>query len=98
VKALLQSMSLGSGAVIIAVCSALVSGLWCWVRPGMSAWLVAFLVPFIVSVCLYWAPVWLGANPSEYSSWALLFIAPWFLAGAIPSAVVVFILRRGRGN
>ena len=91
-------MSLGSGAAIIAVCSALFSGLWCWVRPGRSGWLVALFVPFIASVCLYWAPVWLGANSSEYSSWAPLFITPWFLAGAIPSAVVVFILRRRRAN
>jgi hypothetical protein len=39
------------------------------------------IVPFSLAYCLYWLPVWLGAEPSEFSAWAILFVGAWFLAG-----------------
>src|ERR1035437_10397545 len=98
VKDFLESLSLGSGAVVIAVCSSLLTGLWLCARSVRSAWLIALLAPLVLSFCLYWLPVWLGANASEYFSWAPLFIGMWFLAGAVPSAVVVLIFGRRRAN
>jgi hypothetical protein len=92
VKTLIESLSLGSGAALIAIFSALLAWPLCYVRPTLARWVGAILVPFVLSYCLYWSPVWLGGNPDQASSWALLFIGSWFLAGAIPSAVVVLIL------
>jgi|GEM_PF-1690137 len=92
VKTFIESLSLGSGAALIAVCSAVLVWLLCYVRPAVFRWLGIVVVPLVLASCLYWLPVWLGANSSEYSSWSFLFIGAWFLAGAVPSAVVVLIL------
>ena len=41
------------------------------------------------SYALYWAPVWLGENPSEFSAWELAFLIPWTLFGVISSIFVI---------
>ncbi len=91
-KAFIQSLSLGSGAALVAVCSAILVWPLCYVRPAVFRWLGVVVVPLVLASCLYWSPVWLGANSSEYSSWAFLFIGPWFLAGAVSLVVVAIIL------
>ena len=96
-KDFIESLSLTSGAGVIAGASVLVTALWLWLRPGKTVWLVVFVIPVVLSFCLYWAPVWLGASPVEYSSWVLLFLVAWSLAGAVPSSVLVFVVGRCRG-
>ena len=91
-KAFLESLSLGSGAVLMAACSAVLVWPFCYVRPAVFRWLGVVVVPLVLASCLYWLPVWLGTNPSEYSSWAFLIVGAWFLAGAVPSAVVVLVI------
>jgi hypothetical protein len=98
VKDFLNSLSLGSGAAIVAVCSALLAWPLCYVRQAIFRWLGAVAVPFLLAYGLYWSPVWLGADPSEYFSWAFLFIGKWFLAGAVASLLVVIVFRRRRAN
>jgi hypothetical protein len=93
-RAFIESLSLGSGAALVAIISALLAGAISFVRPPIVRWLSVVVVPFVISFCLYRLPVWLGADGSEYSSWQFLFIGVWFLAGMIPSALVVFILGR----
>jgi len=94
VKTFIESLSLGSGAALIAVLSALLAWPLCYVRPALVRWFLAAAVSLVLSSCIYWLPVWLGANSSEYSSWALLFICPWFLAGAVSAVLVIFIFDR----
>jgi hypothetical protein len=105
-KALVESLSWSSGAVLIAVLSAGIVWLLCSVSPVSfhKVWVV--IVPFASANCLYWSQPWFEAKGSEYEqalvwaeyhTWALAFIVPWFLAGAIPSAAIVGILRRRRG-
>jgi Fe2+ transport system protein B len=93
-RAFIESLSLGSGAALVAIISALLAGAISFVRPPIVRWLSVVVVPFVISFCLYRLPVWLGADGSEYSSWQFLFVGAWFLAGVIPSALVVFILGR----
>ena len=57
---------------------------------------IASAIPFILAYALYWSPVWLGADPSEYANWAPLFIMPWFLAGLLASATVIYLSNRRR--
>jgi hypothetical protein len=92
----IESLSIGSGAILVAGSSAGIVWLLCLVSPKALWKIWAILVPFILAYCLYWSPVWLGADPSEYHAWALLFVVPWFAAGAIPSAAIVRILRKRR--
>jgi hypothetical protein len=91
-KAFLESLSLGSGAVFMAIGSAVLVWPLCHLRPVVFRWLGAVGAPLVLAFCLYWLPVWLGANPSEYSSWSFLIVGAWFLAGAVSSAAVVLIL------
>lgn len=90
-KTFIESLSFGSGAALIAVCSIILVFPLCYMRPAIFRWLGTVFVPLALAFCLYWLPVWLGANPSEYSSWSFLFVGAWFLAGAVPSAVAVLI-------
>jgi hypothetical protein len=55
---------------------------WGFIKKKRLKWTLAVLVPYSFAHSLYWLPVWLGGHPSEFSSWAFLFIAPWSLAGA----------------
>lgn len=89
-----ESLSLGSIAILIAILSACVVWLLCSVFPVSLRWLWVAIVPFILAYCIYWYPVWLGADPSLYSAWALVAMIPWYLAGVISSAAVVLILRK----
>jgi len=87
---LIQSLSLGTGALLIAVVSSVSVWLLCRISP-VQVWKVwVVLLPAVLTYCLYWSPVWLLGEPrSEYSVWQFVFYIPWFLAGAIPSALTV---------
>jgi len=102
-KAFVESLSWSWGAVLVAVLSAGIVWLLCSLSSTSlhKVWFV--IVPFALANCLYWSAPWFQANGSEYEravvwseyhTWALAFIIPWFLAGAIPSAAIVGILRR----
>jgi hypothetical protein len=49
---------------------------WGFIKKKRLKWTLAVLVPYSFAHSLYWLPVWLGGHPSEFSSWAFLFIAP----------------------
>lgn len=97
-KALVESFSVSSGAVLIAVVSSAVVWLLCSAFPTSLHKLWVVIVPFALANCLYWSGAWFDAVGSDYNKalvwsdyrmWAPLFIVVWFLAGAVPSAVVV---------
>ncbi|HEX4001208.1 MAG TPA: hypothetical protein VHX36_01075 [Candidatus Acidoferrales bacterium] len=95
---LIDSLSLSSGAALIAVVSTGMVWLLSSVFPKnfRLAWIL--VVPFGLAYSLYWSPVWLGASPDEYHVWSVLCIGTWFLAGAIPSAVLVWVLGRKKSS
>jgi hypothetical protein len=96
-KTFIQSLSFTSGAILLAFVSAGVVWLLCSIFPVSLRKLWAVIVPLVLAYCLYWSPVWFNGEPSsEYHNWAFVFLIPWFLAGAIPSAVVVWILEKRR--
>src|SRR5687768_7103056 len=94
VRAFFESLSLGSGAALIAV----VSGSLAWplgrIRSTATRWCTAVLVPFALSYCCYWMPVWLGGSGDQYSSWEVLIVGVWFVAGLLGSAIITFIVER----
>jgi hypothetical protein len=97
-KKLIESLSIGSGAILVAVLSV---GIVWLLRSRLSKSLhslSAVVVPFVLAYCLYWSPVWLGSDPSEYGAWSVLFVGAWFLAGFFPSAMMVLALQRRRAK
>jgi hypothetical protein len=85
-KALVESLSLGSGAVLVAIFSAGMVWLLCSVCPESlhKVWVV--IVPLALAYCLYWSPTWFTDGSkfdrqlirSEYHTWAFLALACGF--------------------
>jgi hypothetical protein len=65
-KALVESLSLGSGAVLIAILSVGIVWLLCSVCAASlhKVWVV--IVPFALANCLYLSLAWLESDGSEY--------------------------------
>src|SRR5579862_8104406 len=97
-KAFIESLSLESGAILVAGLSVAVVWLLCRVFPFALRVLWALIVPFGLASSLYWLPVWFGADSSEYGVWAVGVIGAWFFAGFFPSAVLVLILQKRRAK
>jgi hypothetical protein len=98
-KTFLESISLGSGAVLIAVLSVGVVWLLCSVLPVAFRWLSVVIVPFLLAYSLYWLPVWLGSDDvAQYDAWQVLGVGVWFLSGAIPSTMLVTFLGKRRAK
>jgi hypothetical protein len=93
-KDFLESLSLGTGAILAAILSAGLVWLLSSVCPAALRKVWLLLIPFLVACCLYWSPVWLGADQSEYHVWVFLGVGAWFVAGLIPSAVIVLMLEK----
>jgi hypothetical protein len=93
------SLSLESGALLVALVSAVIAFVFAIALRSKIVWFFVLLASFGVAYCLYWFPVWSGhGSYSEYSSWAPLAIIPWFLAGACASLAVVYAVSRVRNN
>jgi hypothetical protein len=97
IKLFLESFSLGTGALVVAVVSLAVVWLLSSVLPLRLGALWVAVVPLGLAYCLYWLPVWLGSDPLEYGAWQFLVVGAWFLSGFIPSAILLRYLRKRRG-
>jgi hypothetical protein len=95
---LLRSLTFGSGALLVAVASAVLALVLARVLNLTLSWIFSVAVPFVLAYSLYWSPVWFGANSSEYSSWAPIFIGPWFLAGVGASAMTFSFVRKRKSH
>jgi len=80
--------------MLVAVVSAIAAMLIGRIGSALARWFAAVLFPLALSYCLYWMPVWLGADASEYPAWALLGVGIPFVAGCIPSVLVTFVTAR----
>jgi len=95
-RAFVESLSIFSGAMLIALVSAGIVGLLSVRTSKILRTIWSVIIPFGLAYSLYWLPVWLGADSSEYSAWAMLIVGTWFMAGFLPSAVIVVIVNRRR--
>jgi hypothetical protein len=96
---MIDSLSLESGALVIAVVSGILAVLFSFVKKSLVKWLLVFSVPFFLSYFIYWSPVWFGSHPlasGEYSSWAGLFIISWYGAGLFASVLVCALIAKTR--
>src|SRR5664279_5192383 len=93
--AIIKSLSLGSGAMVVGALSAAVALATYWLKPLLLRWVALLSIPFMLAYSLYWSPVWFGGGDrAQYSAWALVCIDPWTLAGMFASLVVAGFLRR----
>ena len=86
---IIQSISLESGALIVAGISFVI----CLVASfyPIAKWVLALVVPFLISNLIYWSPVILGRPKSEYIAWAFAFILPWTVSGIIAAVTAAYI-------
>ena len=90
---ILHSLSWASGFFVVMATAALLALFIARLRPAAWRWIVCAAAPVIISYCLYWYPVWLGADSSEYSSWELICVIPWSVAGILASTIVMVGVR-----
>jgi hypothetical protein len=94
-----EELSLAETSACVAALSALVTVfVWATFRRRYVRWSAILVGPFLVGAGVYSLPVWIGADPAEYSHWAGLFIGVWGLAGVCASAftgIVWTVLNRG---
>jgi hypothetical protein len=95
-RSLVDSLSLVSGSVVVALISVALTVALARISRVILYPVWAVVVPLVISYCLYWLPVWLGNDPSEYGAWSGLVVGVWFVAGAVPSSVILFVLRKRR--
>jgi hypothetical protein len=95
-REILESLSLVSGAALMAIASATLSVGWARLRPRALCWALTLVVPLLLAYSLYWAPFWLGANSDQADIWTPLAISAWGVAGIASSVLVVFLLGRRR--
>jgi hypothetical protein len=94
-KDIIESLSLGSGAVVVALCSAALAWFLSNVRVAVVRWLGCVVIPLALASVLYWLPVWLGSRDvAQHSTWSFLVVGLWFLAGLASSIVVLFACAR----
>lgn len=87
---LLNSLSLGSGAVLVAVATAIIAFTIGIFWRNKFIWGLILIIPFPIAYCLYWLPVWLtpfDLDQSEFHAWAWIFIIPFSLAGIVGSLI-----------
>src|SRR4051794_32996048 len=90
----LDSLSLTTGALMVALTSAVVAVLVAWVVPRKVATGLVIALPVALAYCLYWSPVWLGGrNSAEYSTWALFVVGVWSIVGIAASLMLYFLAR-----
>jgi hypothetical protein len=58
---------------------------------------IAVYVPLFMAYCMYWLPVWKGSDPSEYWSWAPIFIVIWSALPIIAGLMAVLATRNRIG-
>jgi predicted membrane protein len=94
-----EALPLSMTTLIVTCLSAAVALLWTPIRSRGLRWTLAFVSPFLIAWCVYWTPVWMGADPSEYGAWSGLFLAVWGFPATIASILVVLAVgersRRG---
>jgi hypothetical protein len=91
---LLSSLSLASGSVVVAVVVAVMAALLVRRFRRSFVWLACLAVSFALSYCMYWSPVWLGSDPTEYFVWEQLVVGAWSIAGTVAATLAVLILGR----
>jgi hypothetical protein len=96
-RALVESLNMVTGPIVVAVLSVGLVWLLCAKVSVRFGALWAVIVPLVIAYSLYWSPVWFGADSSEYGVWEFI-IVPWFFAGFFPSAVLVRVLQRRRAK
>ena len=72
--------------------------IWARITINWVRWSLVLISPFALSGAVYWTPVWLGANVSEYSAWAGAVVLMCGLPSLLVSSIVVFLIRRHHRN
>jgi hypothetical protein len=90
-----QQLRLLAPALIVAVSSAAIVAALTLTRLFYFRWLIAIAVPLAVSFESYWTSPWNGTGSAGQLWWAsFLTIGGGFVAGAIASSIVVWLLSR----
>jgi hypothetical protein len=86
------------GALTVALVSGLTAAALAFIPLPRLKWLLVGAAPLAIAVAIYWTPVWRGADPAEYSAWALAMVVPWYGAGLLTALPVCFLVGKARAR
>jgi predicted membrane protein len=92
----LESLSFGTATLVVALIAGTISGVLFYLIRRQWRWVFPAIVPIITAYVIYWAPVRRGADTSEYSAWAGLFLVFWSGAGIIMSCAICWLIRKSQ--
>lgn len=90
----LESFAAAHGAFTVALVSLVLSVGVGFVRSAPLRRFLILVLPLLVALALYKAPVWRGADASEYSAWILAVVLPWAAAGWAAAVLGCLAARR----
>jgi hypothetical protein len=79
---------LGTTTLVALLSGLVTASVWAISARASTRWSATLICPIIVAAMLYWLPVFLGASPSEYGAWAVIFIGTWSVAGVCTSLLI----------
>lgn len=91
---MISDLSLTAGMLIVFVLSGLLAIAFIRLKNTLLRRGALLLVPLILSYSLYYFPVWLGSDPSEYSPWAFICTGAFTISGWIATFLVVRLGKR----
>ena len=93
---MIESLSIESGALIVALLSLIATTILNAIFNLKFKWAIFLIIPFLAANALYWSPVMFGADSSEYSTWAAIFIIPWYIGGVLSSLLAAYFQEKLR--
>jgi hypothetical protein len=91
-------MSIEQGLALVLTFSLLVEIVVCALFSTAMRFAMAFLIPFLASVGLYWLPNLTALHNAEFRGWFPVFFVVWFLpstaACLIAAAIATWLRRR----
>ena len=88
---IVQSISFNSGFFVVSVLSIIICLPISNLGNILVKWFLILIIPYIIAYCLYWSPKWLGSHSDQYSSWAPVFINPWYIVALLSVVIVLYI-------
>jgi len=91
---ILQSISFNSGFFVVSIISIGISIPVSVIKNRGIKWPLILIIPYAIAYCLYWSPKWLGGHSDQYSSWAPIFINPWYVVGLLSVLITLYIKKK----
>jgi hypothetical protein len=91
-------MDWNTGLVVVAIICFFLGKVLLKIKETVARILFIIFVPYLLSFSLYWLIAIIEGASSEHSSWSVIFIHPWSVAGILSMGIGLFIFSRSKSK